>query len=278
MEAWTDPTPGGVILHPRAQEEVSTLMSRLVTGPAGALVERWWAVSWELGPGEWFRSSLVPQLSCNLSVEQAGRPEAGADPVVVTGVPSRRFDVDLTGSGWVVGVKFHPGALAGVCGARARDLVDRTVPAGELLPAAVVEGMRPLTPALGPDRLDQAVTSAVTPLLELADDAWPRAWEVVRQVAGDSSITTVARLSAASGLSERSLQRLMERYVGLSPKRVIVRHRLQDVVAQLDAGTGETLADLAARLGFYDQAHLAREFSAFVGVPPSAYRAGAPVP
>ena len=154
----------------------------------------------------------------------------------------------------------------------------RTVPAGELLPAAVVEGMRPLTPALGPDRLDQAVTSAVTPLLELADDGWPRAWEVVGQVAGDSSITTVARLSAASGLSERSLQRLMERYVGLSPKRVIVRHRLQDVVAQLDAGTGETLADLAARLGFYDQAHLAREFSAFVGVPPSAYRAGAPVP
>lgn len=276
MESWTDPTPDGVILHRRAQDEVSTRWSRLAEGPAAQLVERWWAVSWDLGPGEWFRSSLVPQLSCNLSVERGTRPGVGAEPVV-TGVSSRRFDVDLTGSGWVVGVKFHPGALAGVSGARARDLVDRTVPAVDLLPAAVVEVLRPLSPDLGPGGVGQAVEALAAPLLELADDTWPRAWEVVRQVSGDSAITTVARLAAATGLSERSLQRLLERYVGLSPKRVILRHRLQDVVAQLDAGTEETLADLAARLGFYDQAHLAREFRAFVGVPPSAYRVGTPV-
>lgn len=115
------------------------------------------------------------------------------------------------------------------------------------------------------------------PLLAGADQVWQRAHALVRAIASDTRLTTTTRLTEVAGMSERSLQRLFARYVGPSPKQVIVRYRLQDAVASLAEPRGETLASLATRLGFYDQAHFAREFTAFVGIPPSQYRAGHPV-
>ena len=47
---------------------------------------------------------------------------------------------------------------------------------------------------------------------------------------------------------------------------------MHDAVAALDAGATEGLADLAARLGWYDQSQFARDFVRLVGVSPGAYR------
>ncbi len=274
MGTWTKPTPPGVILRGAAQDAATRRWSRFVDGPAGEIVERVWSVAWDLPPGETYASSLVAHLSTNVSVEHGTRPEATRAEVVVTGPPTRRFDVDLRGSGWVVGVKLHPGAFTGVTGVSARDLLDRTVPADGIVPEGVVEALGEAVRSPDSDAVAAACGRAVEPLLEGADPGWTEARDLVRLVETDDSVTTTAALVERSGRSERSLQRLFARYVGPPPKQVVLRYRLQNVVAALDEGTAETLADLAARLGFYDQAHLAREFTAFVGIPPAAYRAG----
>ena len=72
-------------------------------------------------------------------------------------------------------------------------------------------------------------------------------------------------------MSTRSLQRLFATYVGLSPKAVLARYRLQDAAAAIDAGEVEDLAGLAVSLGWFDQAHFSRDFRAVVGTTPSAY-------
>jgi AraC-like DNA-binding protein len=41
----------------------------------------------------------------------------------------------------------------------------------------------------------------------------------------------------------------------------------------MSGGAGATLATLATECGFYDQAHLAREFRALAGCPPSQWLA-----
>jgi transcriptional regulator GlxA family with amidase domain len=82
----------------------------------------------------------------------------------------------------------------------------------------------------------------------------------------------VAELGA---LSTRSLQRLFAAYVGVSPKAVLARYRLQDAAALIDAGEVDDLAALAADLGWFDQAHFSRDFRAVVGMTPSAYLARA---
>jgi AraC-like DNA-binding protein len=52
---------------------------------------------------------------------------------------------------------------------------------------------------------------------------------------------------------------------------VIRRYRLQEAIEQAAAGGPLDWATLAADLGYSDQAHLVREFTAVTGVSPAAY-------
>jgi transcriptional regulator GlxA family with amidase domain len=92
---------------------------------------------------------------------------------------------------------------------------------------------------------------------------------------GDRSLVRVDQVAALGSMSVRSLQRLFAAFVGVSPKAVLARYRLQDAAATIDAGEVDDLADLATSLGWFDQAHFSRDFRAMVGVPPSAYLARA---
>jgi AraC-like DNA-binding protein len=87
----------------------------------------------------------------------------------------------------------------------------------------------------------------------------------------------VAELAAETGWSDRHLRARFRAETGLSPKaaaRVIrfdwARRRLLRRVA---SGAPQALADLAADCGYYDQAHLAREFRDLAGCPPSVWLA-----
>ena len=51
---------------------------------------------------------------------------------------------------------------------------------------------------------------------------------------------------------------------------MLARYRIHDAVTELDPGYDGSLADLAARYGWFDQAHFTREFTDLVGVPPGA--------
>jgi transcriptional regulator GlxA family with amidase domain len=91
----------------------------------------------------------------------------------------------------------------------------------------------------------------------------------------DRSLVRVDQVAALGSCSVRSLQRLFARYLGVSPKSVLARYRLQDAAAAIDAGQVEDLADLAVSMGWFDQAHFSRDFRAVVGLPPSVYLARA---
>jgi AraC-like DNA-binding protein len=100
----------------------------------------------------------------------------------------------------------------------------------------------------------------------------------------------VARLAAETGWSTRHLAGRFRTEIGLTPKaagRVIrfdrARRRLVDAATARSATTGSAttgsattglgLADLAVSCGYFDQAHLAREFRALSGCPPSQWLA-----
>ena len=85
----------------------------------------------------------------------------------------------------------------------------------------------------------------------------------------------MADVADAFGMTERSLQRLVLDRVGLSPKWLIQRRRLHDADAELKHG-GRTLAELAAELGYADQAHFTNDFRAVVGFTPGHYQTDQP--
>jgi AraC-like DNA-binding protein len=103
----------------------------------------------------------------------------------------------------------------------------------------------------------------------------PRAVGRVRQLieADPAADLALDRLAAEAGLSVHHLIRAFRRATGLTPHAYLVDVRIRHARAALRGGAAP--ADVAAALGFADQAHLTRQFKARVGVGPGAYRRAA---
>jgi AraC-like DNA-binding protein len=96
---------------------------------------------------------------------------------------------------------------------------------------------------------------------------------LVARITDDPGLRRVDQLAASFGLSVRTLQRLFADYVGVSPKWVMRRARLHEAAERADGGEPVDWAALASDLGYADQAHLTRDFTVTIGVPPARYAA-----
>jgi AraC-like DNA-binding protein len=97
---------------------------------------------------------------------------------------------------------------------------------------------------------------------------------LVDRIRTDRTIRRVTDFAHTEGLSVRLLQRLFAAYVGVGPKWVILRYRIHEALERAGAEEPVDWAGLAADLGYADQAHLVRDFTATVGVSPTAYAQG----
>jgi AraC-like DNA-binding protein len=83
-------------------------------------------------------------------------------------------------------------------------------------------------------------------------------------------MTSVAHICQAAGTTERQLERLFRKYIGLSPKFYarIIRFSYIFQVVQKKEMNGSALG---LESGFYDQSHFIKNFKAFTGEDPSRY-------
>jgi AraC-like DNA-binding protein len=260
----------GILRPAETAERAGLRRDAPVSEPLRPFVERYWSVRWDLTGRPPFRSEVLSHPSVNLSVESGSEPRFGVPmpAVLVHGVVTERFTVDLAGAGRVSAVKFRPGgfaAFAGVLPAR-----NSVVPLGaELGPSA--GGLLAAVLAEEDDDARAAVLdAALLPRAPDPPDAYVDLPGLVAEMIEDRSLVRVDQVAALGAMSVRSLQRLFATFVGVSPKAVLARYRLQDAAAAIDAGADD-LAALAASLGWFDQAHFSRDFHAVVGVTPSSY-------
>ena len=82
----------------------------------------------------------------------------------------------------------------------------------------------------------------------------------------------MAEVNRRTGLSPKRLLALFHDEVGLTPKAFWRVRRFRAALAELENGTDRG-ASLAARHGYFDQAHFLREFRGFAGSNPSEYMA-----
>jgi len=100
------------------------------------------------------------------------------------------------------------------------------------------------------------------------DPAVTWAWHTMRRCGGRVS---VGGLAAALGWSRRHFAARFRSEVGLAPKAAARVVRFERAARLLAAGTAA--AAVAARCGYADQSHLAREFRALAGCTPTEYLA-----
>jgi AraC-like DNA-binding protein len=124
--------------------------------------------------------------------------------------------------------------------------------------------------------LDQLLASRLAdpPIEPRTSDEVGHAW---RRLVASGGHCAVSELAAETGWSDRHLRSVFRGETGLTPKaaaRVIRFDRTRRLLQRRTAaGLPLLLADLAADCGYYDQAHLAREFRDLAGLPPSAWLA-----
>jgi AraC-like DNA-binding protein len=266
-----DPTRSGV-LRPLETARVADLRRDAPVSPElQPFVERYWSVRWDRTGQAPFRSEVLSHPSVNVSVETGTDPRFGValPAVLVHGTITRRFTVDLVGAGRVSAVKFRPGGFAAFTGTNPpRNSVvplrsELRVPPDALLSAVLSHE--------DDDDRTAVLDAALTPFAPEPPPPYLELLVLLDRMRGDRTLVRVDQAAAQGAMSPRSLQRLFAAYVGLSPKAVLARYRLQDAAAAIDAGEVDDLAGLAASLGWFDQAHFSRDFRAVVGTTPSAY-------
>jgi AraC-like DNA-binding protein len=259
--------------HLKAPGDTSHTMHRYAPAPdLRDLVQRYWVPVWSVPSGTTAPQRVLQYPVCLLVVSH--------DYARFYGVVSGTSTTVLAGDGWAVGVMLQPAAGHLLAGRPVADLTDRFVDLGEVL------GDARATPLVAQVRDAMAgdpwatgshtrAIAALEPELRSAapvDEEGHLVNRLVELVETRPDVVRVAQMCEELGLSERSLQRLVHRRLGLSPKWLIQRRRLQEAAEQLRTGTS-TVADVAARLGYADQPHLHHDFARVTGMTPGEFLA-----
>lgn len=253
-------------ITPRSAARV-TGMVRIAPAPDLAdVVEQHWIVRWDRRALPPLRREVLSDPSVNLAVEPAGR--------LLYGPGSGRSLRELSGVGMVIATKFWPGGFSGFRAEPVSALGGRvlTLPDAFGAPGAQLDAV--LAAATDINSIIAAVTTFLRAHRPPPDPQRALAMAIVRAMRAASPGAQVADLAAGFAISPRTLQRLFAQHVGASPKQVLQRFRRQLAADRLSEEAAPNLARLAAELGYFDQAHLARDFRETLGRSPSAVAAG----
>ncbi|HEU4731139.1 MAG TPA: helix-turn-helix transcriptional regulator [Kofleriaceae bacterium] len=258
MPALAQPGPPGRIELPYTE----------VAPPAdlAAYVDRFWLRTTHGGdPAR--RHRVLPDGCVDLIVDL----RRGAAEVV--GAMTRALEVPA-GPAELVAVRFSPGTAAAIAGCALAELTDRhaEVAALGIAGGALVGRVHDAPRAQG------RIAVLVEWLRRRLAGAAPPDPLVARAVARLSSADAprVDQLARELAVTRQHLARAFRREVGITPKELARIARMQRAAAALGRGRVE-LARLAVELGYFDQAHLANELRALVGITPAGIAAERPV-
>jgi AraC-like DNA-binding protein len=253
------------ILNPGAAEGRLVFCWYPPAGDLTDLVERHWSVRWDLVGEPPFVQEVLPHPGANLCFEPTGAS--------VHGVITRRARHRLDGAGLTVGTMFRPAGFAGLAALPMRGLTDRGVP----LPIVFGPGAATLEREVERHQDVQDRIAAIESFLRERRPAPDPTAELIERIVdwmlAAPAGTRVSETARKHGLSTRQLQRQFSRYLGVGPKWVLQRYRLHAAAERIAAGGRRHWAQVAAELGYADQAHFIRDFRAVVGCTPGAYAA-----
>lgn len=243
------------------------------TAPAefDGLLQRFWIPVWSVPPGEEAPQQVLQYPVCLLVITGEYARFYGVAP----GLSTTR----LTDDGWAVGLMLAPAAGFLLARESVAAYTDRFVDVTQVLGRDGVRLVERVRAAMAPDphsteghhRAMAAYADALRPLLPV-DREGQLVNRLVAYVETNSGVLRVAQLCEAFDLTERSLQRLVHRRLGLTPKWLIQRRRLQEAAGRLRHHP-DTTGAVAALLGYADQAHFIRDFSRVTSMTPGQFAA-----
>lgn len=179
-----------------------------------------------------------------------------------------------TGETHAVGIVTTPIGCQPVLGVPPGDLAGRVVDLEAWWPPATELRRRLITGVEDGREHERLLAETATFLEDHLVSAGPgldRIEQAVAMVEADPA-EPISKVAEAVGLSHGHLDEEFARLVGLSPRVLSRLLRVRRVLEELNGSTGAVVwSDLAVRHGWYDQAHMNRDFKRHTGVSPTVY-------
>jgi AraC-like DNA-binding protein len=193
--------------------------------------------------------------------------------LMVAGPDTRSILDRLTPGAVVVGVRFHPGAASSWLGLPLSEIVNSRVPLAEFWREEATCLFAKASASGSATEIALALEAVLRSRLAEVGVA-DRQIAALRRAAGDHCLPAgirLDRLAAYMGMSERTLRRRCLDGFGYGFKtlhRVLRFQRFFRLAAQTSIGG---LAELSARAGYADQAHMTREVQRMSGASPREF-------
>jgi AraC-like DNA-binding protein len=227
-------------------------------------IAHYWMVSWDLRGRAPHVQETLPHPNFHLVFEN--------DHSTVSGVYTAKFTRTLEGQSHVFGIKFTPGGFRPVLNAPASALANRTIPAQRIFGEDVRALQAVLVSSCKEAEKVEAANAFLRARMPQLDKTVTLVGQLVGRILAEPDVKTVNDLVTRVGIGKRSIQRIFNDYVGVSPKWVILRYRLHELIETFDSCSRPDWAQLAVELGYFDQAHLINDFRSMVGYTPTQYQ------
>ncbi len=226
----------------------------------------YWSIRCALPPSEGQDDAVVPDACIDFLFDLAGD---GADLI---GTMTRPLAVSRVGHLDLLGVRLRPGAIPSFVDVPADEITNGTVSLERVWGSDVRALYQRLREAPGTTArvalLDEVLLTRLVARGN-PDAVTLAAAGLLERSGGRMRVEDLAR---ATGMGTRQLERRFLASVGVPPKTACRVVRFQVALARLRADPGAPLTRVALLAGYHDQAHLTRDFTAFAGESPGAYR------
>lgn len=248
--------------------------------PLAASVESIWIYSGYRPPH--FLERVLPSGTIEMIVQLEGEPFRCYDPEslklkqvmqgpLLVGVRSEVQIIDTEQQLDVMGVHFRPGGIRGLFAMPADEISGMDVPVDDVWPGFGDELAERLASASTPFRKLQVMERLLRSRLRMDRQphrAIPVALEKLEAI--DEPLP-IGELASDLGLSSRRFIEVFSSHIGLPPKTYARILRFQRALTNIHRKQHRSWADLAFDCGWYDQAHMIRDFKQFSGLTPTQY-------
>ncbi len=212
------------------------------------LVAQYWIVDWDLQSPKGHTQHNLPDPNMHLVIDN--------QRAYICTTISHSYQHEMKGQGRIIGVKFQPGVLTPILRQKQLPILDCCVYAQELFSDIQCQDYHQLF-TLQSDKEIVTALESLLPEIEVNSDVM-EIKHIVEQAKSAAPGCKLNDFVQACQIHPRRLQRLSKAYLGLSPKSLLQKFRLQKAVDTFDEGK-KNPSKVALDLGFSDQAHLNRE-------------------
>jgi AraC-like DNA-binding protein len=228
--------------------------------------------------GSYTRERLLPRAHMDLLINlgephrlvssDRDRPSRVYARAWIAGLQDTYLDIESPSHPWLMGIRFKPSGPLGLLRAPLADLTNQVVDLDLILGPSVERLRQRLVEAPALEARFELLERYVLDRIGPARTPRAEVGYALRRLSGSRGAVRMRTLAQETGISQKHLIDLFREQVGMAPKRYARIVRLNALLKEMSSSSW---ADLAARFGYYDQAHFVRDFREFSGTTPTGF-------